>query len=360
MLKLRWFFFLASLAVGAVGPAAAQEKVRIGLAQAVNVTHSMFGFGDELGFFAEEGLSIEFVALQGSGVLVPQIAAKAVTVGLTNPDLAIIGLAKGEPYPITFVYNYLRKSVYELAVKESSSIKSVADLKGKRLGIGALSWGNIPMIRAILRDAGLEWGRDVQAMPIGMGPAAWKQFSDDKVDVMAYFTSENARIVASGIPIRKLEISSKYEVMFSAGAAFHNDTIANNPKLVEGFGRATAKSTVACLAAPQACLRAYWRLDPTAKPPAGQEAAWIAQNLPLMMSHDSSIAYFPNGQAKEWGQFSSEAWAQHIALMYAGGQISVGTLPIDRIYTNRFVPAFNKFDVKAITDLARAKEASIR
>lgn len=357
MPTLRILLFLIA-AVVASGSAMAAEKIRIALPTSLSLNDAKFGFGEELGFFAEEGLSLEYVALHGSGLVWPQVAAKSVTVGAANPDLGIVAMAKGEPYPVTYVYNYMRKSVYELAVKEASPIKTVADLKGKKLGIGALAWGNIPMVRAILRDDGIEWGKDIQIRPIGSGPAAWKQFADGNVDVMAYFAQEHARIIASGIPIRLLPIPQKYELMFSAGLIFHNDTIANNPKLVEGFGRAMAKSTVACLAAPRACMRAYWRMDPSAKPRPEQEEAWLDTHLPILRATDPSLEFFTPGEPREWGRFLPSSWKQHIAVMHAGGQIPVDNVPIERMYTNKFIPAMNKFDADAVIRLARSKEAA--
>ena len=356
MRRLFWLPLVLAAALWTHAPATAKEKITVGIPIGLNFSFADIGFGMELGFFDEEGLEIEIVSLQGSGTLVPQVARKNVTVGLGNPDLVITALGKGDPYPITFVYNRLRRTVYELAVKADSSIQTVADLKGKRLGIGALSWGNIPMMRAVLKEAGIEWGKDIAVMPIGMGPAAWRVFQDGKVDAMAYFTSEHLKIAAAGTPVRILAIPEKYQTMFSMGVMFHNDTLEKNPRLVEGFGRALAKASVACKAAPRACLKGYWRLDPTARPPAGREEAWVDANLREAMADRGSIEYFAGAADVQWGRFLPSSWSQHVEIMHAAGLLPGNDLPLDRIYTNRFVPAFNRFDTRAVEAKALAAQ----
>ena len=63
---------------------------------------------------------------------------------------------KGRDYlPIKFFYNWMRSSVWEFAVLADGPIRSLQDLKGKKLGINYRGAGNIPQTKATLRSAAL-------------------------------------------------------------------------------------------------------------------------------------------------------------------------------------------------------------
>ena len=134
------------------GAAEAQEKVVVGLPGAPwSVQFGYYAFGEELGFFKEEGIGpLEYVSVSGSAVLLPQVANGQVQFGYANPDLAVIALAKGEPLPVTFVMNWLRSQTFEFVTLESSSVRELKGLKGRKMGVGALTWGNLPLSRAML------------------------------------------------------------------------------------------------------------------------------------------------------------------------------------------------------------------
>ncbi len=130
---------LSAVTIGICGaislaPAHAQQRVVVGLPSPWNVQFALFTFGEQLGFFREEGMVLERVGVTGSAVLLPQIAAGQVQFGYANPDLAIIALARNEPMPVRFFMNWLRSQTFEFVVPEASPIRTLADLKGKKLG----------------------------------------------------------------------------------------------------------------------------------------------------------------------------------------------------------------------------------
>ena len=106
------------------------------------------------------------------------------------------------PYPIQFFYNAYPKYLFEFVVLKDSPIKSLADLKGKKLGVGALTFGNIPLSRAMLQQSGVTWMKDVEVLPVGVGPAAWKRLTDKEIDVLNLFAHQHEVMEVTGIPIR--------------------------------------------------------------------------------------------------------------------------------------------------------------
>ncbi len=185
----------AGFALAGASIAMAQEKVVLGLPGAGwSVQYAYYQFGEKLGFFKDEGMVLERIAVSGSAVLLPQVASNQVQFGYANPDLTVIALAKGEPLPVKFVQNWLQSSTWEVVTLANSPVKSLADLKGKKLGVGALTFGNIPLTKAMLANAGLGWNKDVEILPVGTGAAAWRRLQTGEIDALNLFVGEHGRM----------------------------------------------------------------------------------------------------------------------------------------------------------------------
>ncbi len=351
---LKELFVAASVAVVTSGVAVAETKVVVGYASPNTPASASRAFGLKLGFYKEEGLAPQFVSVQGSAVLIPQVANKQITMGLPNPDLLVLALAKGEPYPVKFVSNVFPSQIFEFVVLEKSAVKTLSDLKGRKLGVGGLTWGNLPMSRVMLADAGVKWQEDVQILPVGLGPAAWKRLQSGDVDALNLFSMHHQQMALAGTPIRRLPMPEKFEKVFSNGFIVHEDDIKSRPQMIAGLLRAMAKSAIACRANTVACVKSYWEFDPASRPAAGNEAAWIAANVRL---NEVELALvFDRSAPGRIGYFPPETWKTLLEVMKRGGQIASTDLDVGKLYTNDFIKAANDFDVDAV--IARAKAAN--
>jgi NitT/TauT family transport system substrate-binding protein len=347
---------LLGLAAVTANPALAQAPTRIvvGLPAPWGVQSGYILLADRLGFFREEGLVVERVAVTGSAVLLPQVAAGQVTFGYANPDLTIIALARGEPLPVRFVMNWLRSQTFEFVVPEASPLRTIADLKGKRLGVGALTWGNLPLSRAMLASVGVAWQRDVEILPVGLGAAAWRRMQTGEVDALNLFVSEHERMAQAGIAFRRLPMPEPFRSIFSNGWVTNERMIAQQPAVVAGFARATIRGWLACKANPEACVRAWYAVDAASRPPAGQEAERLRADLRIVTVDAGQIDDFPVGQPRRYGEYPDGAWQGLIQVMHAEGQIARADLDLARLFTNRFLEEANRFDAAATEALARA------
>ncbi|XAH21109.1 ABC transporter substrate-binding protein [Xylophilus sp. GW821-FHT01B05] len=351
---MKHLLLAALAAVCALGGtvAQAQTKVRLGFPAPWGVTP--LAYGVQLGFFKEEGLAPEFVSVQGSSVLIPQVANKSIDYGFANPDLPVIALEKAEAYPVRFVYNYYSSQPFEFVVPAASPIQSLADLKGKKLGVGSLGFGNIPMSRVMLKDAGLTWMQDVQVVPVGLGPAAWSRFKSGDVDALNLFAQQHELMIQSGIPIRRLPLPEKFRTLFANGIITHQDTIQSSPRQVESLGRAVAKSFYACAQNAPACAKAAWALNLVPRPAPEKEVDWITQNVAVVKS---DMATAVGGQKNDrWGEYDPAAWHRLLQFMKEGGQIQRDDLPLEQLYTSRFVDAYNTWDRAAVKAKALAQQ----
>lgn len=353
----RWVTCVLALLVGAAIPGSrpmAQERLVIGFpASPLTVQFAYLAFGDELGFFREESIGIEYSMVTGSAVLLPQVATGRVQLGYANPDFAVIAAARGEPLPVRFVMNWARSHGFEFVVLEGSPIRRLADLRGRKLGVGALTFGNIPLSRAMLANAGVAWNRDVEILPVGTGPAAWRRLETGEIDALNLFVSQHALMEMAGIRIRRLELPEQFRVIFSNGWVASNDVIERNPRAIAGFGRALTRAWLACKENTEGCVRGHWRRYPTEAPPAAREAEQLAIDVRRAMFDARNIDDFGGGPAR-YGEYPEAIWRRLIEVMHAEGQIQTPNVDVTRLFTNRFVDDFNRFDVAATLAAARA------
>jgi NitT/TauT family transport system substrate-binding protein len=345
----------AALLLGALQvPAYALEKVVLAIPTTVGSQYSDLLYGKELGFFAEEGIDLQLAGFTGgTAVVVPQLANKSVLFGLGESALLIANTAKKTPVPVRFVYNYLASTVYDYTVRSDSPVKGIGDLKGRKVGVVSMAAGNIMMTRAQFKEQGMSIPGDVTLVPVGSGPAAWKQLQDGKVDALNLWASEDAKMMLSGLSIRRIPHSDALRPIFSSAMMAHVDTIKERPQLVAGMGRAMAKSSVACSAAPEKCARAFWRFDPTSKPTPEKEADWIKGTVAVLQANYSAIQYALK-RNPQYGAFDPAVIDTYVKVLEQGGTVPAGaTVKADDILTNQFVPEFNKFDALVVQRKAR-------
>jgi len=126
------FAFAAILATGAQ----AADQVRIGKPSAIDFYFSIQDVGVTAGIFKKYDLEIQTVSLDGSGKLHQALTADSVDIGLgSGTDLAFI--AKGAPEKAVANMAGPPVNMYVL-VSEKSGIKTIADLKGKRMGVSTM------------------------------------------------------------------------------------------------------------------------------------------------------------------------------------------------------------------------------
>jgi NitT/TauT family transport system substrate-binding protein len=343
---------LSALLAAACSAAWAQEKIKFGTGSALSLTSAPLTMGISMGYFKAEGLEVEVVPFRGgSGVLIPQIVNKSIQVGFPTLDPLMVARQPGRDYmPLKFFYNVTRTSIYEIVVLESSPTKRIADLKGKKIGVGALSWGNIPITKAMLRDDG---AADAELIAVGQGAAAYQSLTSGRIDALNLFDVPHAELEGLGTKIRRLPVADKFNNLGSNSLIAHEDTIKGNPKMLVGVGRAMAKATLACHANVAACVKAFWAMYPEQKPTAGSEDEKLANGVRVLGTRLDKMLAFQGGE-RNFGEFAPQMFRDWIEVLHGAGQLSTTEIPVDSLYTNQFVKDFNQFDAAAVLREAKA------
>ena len=326
------------------------EKIVIGQATATSLTFGPVFAALELGFFKQESLELEFRNFQGASVLIPQIINKSVTIGFPDPSLLIISNQPGrDRMPVQFFFNAARQSIWEFLVLEDSPIKSLSDLRGgKKIGVGALANPHVVVTRAMLAELDLALTKDYSFLAIGVGGPAFRAVLNRDVDIYNTFDTNISAFEVTGIKLRRLEQPQKYRDLFSNGFVAHTDTIKDKPEVVAGFGRAFSKGVIVCEANPDFCVRSFYKHNPALKPQGLSDEEVLVRGRHILLSRLKSYMATPAGSQHHFGEYSEQSWKNFVVALHQGGELKSTDIDVSRLYTNAFVPDFNKFDVAAL------------
>ncbi len=155
---------VALLLLGLVTPSFALDTVRLGKAVPNSFAFGAAEVGIDAKIFAGEGLDIAVSSFRGDAQLQQALAAGSVDVGLgSGPGLGF--RVKGAPMiGVAAMYGAPRNLA--LLVSAKSPLRSVADLKGKRIGVTTAGSLTEWLVRELSRQQG--WGSDgITAVPLG-------------------------------------------------------------------------------------------------------------------------------------------------------------------------------------------------
>ena len=349
---------VAALACLAIAPVTAHaqkvDEVTLGWPSQLSVSMAHIAFGQELGFFEEENINLQIESSNaGSLPLLQQLQNGGLDVGyIAVESLIIAEQNQGITFALQFAYNYMRRSIWEMIVLADSPVNEVTDLAGKTIGVGSPAFGNVPITKAILRSSGVD-PESVSILGVGLGGSAFRALRAGDIDVLNLFDTMHAALEASGVPIKRIPLPSEYTDHSSQGFMFHKDTIAENPDLVERIGRAMAKSTIACDANAEGCVKAFWKQRPGLKPSGNDDLENLRRQKLVVETRQSRLMWFPDDIEQKFGAFREKDWELLLQEMTSGGTIKEAPADASKYYTNDFVDAFNDFDTDEVIQRAK-------
>jgi NitT/TauT family transport system substrate-binding protein len=144
--------------------AMAAELVRVGNVGAVAFSFVPTNVGMETGIFARNGLDIQITGFGGDAKLQQAMAANAIDVGLgSGPGMAFI--VKGSP--VKAIADIAGPPlIFALVVRADNSVKTIDDLKGRKVGISTVGSATSWLMNEVSRQHGWGFGGFDQ-VPIG-------------------------------------------------------------------------------------------------------------------------------------------------------------------------------------------------
>jgi len=240
-------------AINAPGPIGTPVVTEVSLALDwfPNSNHAGFYMARGKGYYLDEGLEVNiFVPANPEDVL------KTVGAGRDNFGVsyqAEVLLARGEGVPVKSIAAMVQHPLNSVMVLEESGISRPSDLAGKKVGITGIPFEEA-LFSAMLEYDGISLD-DVTLVNVGfdLAPA----LIGKKVDAIvgAYWTHESIVMEIQGFDLNILRmedwgVPDFYELVLVAS----EDTVDNEPDVVQRFLRATARGFTDAITDPQGAV----------------------------------------------------------------------------------------------------------
>lgn len=301
----------------------------------------------ELGYFRDEGLDMEFKAISAHAALTEGIKNDSLQFAVGSPTFLLPLVAKGEPFPATQFYQYTYPFKWDWAVSEDSPIKEITDLKEKKLGVASLGTVETQIGKAMLKQRGID--PEAQSWTaVGEGATGHVALTRGDIDAMIYFDTGFGGWDAAGLKYRLLprpnDVPQVGGFFFEALPSFIKE---KRPQAV-GFARGVARGTIYALENPDSAAKLFLKMFPEARVASKSDEenvqavkTSVARRMPLWRPPDPSIT--------KLGFIREQEWKDEV--VFAG--LSDKITDVKQFFTNELIDEVNNFDVEAVKKQAR-------
>ncbi len=219
-----------TVSIGATGLGSAQEKVRVAVSNFSASYISMY-LANKRGYYAEEGLGLEIILMAGLTSTRALIGNSVEFGSASNPTAAV----QGAKLKILIVFNDKPPGI----LAAQPGIKSVAELRGKRVGgstVGSLEYG---WLKELLPKFGLQLERDVTFVPVGATSTRFTALRAGTIDASPLSPPSSFLAQDAGFPVLLRTADHLEDIQASIVAT--DERLARQGDLVRRFMRATVK-----------------------------------------------------------------------------------------------------------------------
>jgi NitT/TauT family transport system substrate-binding protein len=351
---MRRLIGVAALVCGlaaAVGSAKAQvATVRVGwCARTVSSAAAPYAIATKMGWFEKDGIKVDLVPLPGSTDCVKLVATKELQASLPSAEpLAII---RPQGVKAKFFYTAYQGNIYGIAVPADSPVKTVPELKGKKIGVTSMASAGVIVARALVKQAGMDPDKDVNIVVAGEAAQTAALLNSKQVDALSQFDTQYALTENAGAKLRLLD-HPEIKKFPSNGLVALEDYLKNNRKEAVALARGYAMGTVFAIANPEAAIRILWEIYPQTKATGKDEATALRDDLITLEARARNWRYEPVG-ATRWGDSVEKNYQEYMDWLLVQGIIKDKTNASD-IVTNELLDDVNKFDANAVIAQAKA------
>jgi len=348
--KLLFAASLTAFAMTGVHSAIALESVRLLIpVRNIDEAFSPFVVAKEKGYFAAEGYDVTLIAVGGSNESAIAVSAGNAEIGAASPGEALVGVQSGK-LDIKYFYGLYYSNIWSVAVLPDSPIQTLAQLKGKKLGVQSMGSAGTTFGRAFAQSAGLDPEHDISFLPIGVGAQAVTSVRQKLVDGVVYWDAAIAKFKFSGLDLRLLPVAEDLRTLPDVALLARNETISKNPKMLTGIARAVAKGYDYSMSNPEAAVLITWKAYPEAKSKNPDGAAALKEGVVVNQAR-LGIWNSPKIGDKH-GRLLEADWNRLIEF-FVSQKVLPGPVAVDRIITNQFIDAINDYDRAAIVSDAK-------
>jgi NitT/TauT family transport system substrate-binding protein len=347
---MRKLGFLAAVIALAIAASARAEPVKVVGVSAVSVglpSVAAYWIGKPLGFQAEEGIVADMRAVTGGNAAQ---AAQLVISGqadlcITSVETVIVPASQGKDPGLVFVYNFYQRPTWRLIVAAGGGVATVAQLKGKRVGIPIAGNPAEPMLKAFLDDAGLGM-TDVGIDSVGVDAPAAQALKDQRISALLTVSLTASLWQAAGYDFAAMPAPRQFDTLIGASAAVSRTSLKDPAKrdAIIRFLRVWAKSVVFAKTNPEAAVKIDYAMFPELKPRNLSDAEAVRQGV---QAQSVVIPDYGSPRDGTWGRFPDKVLSTYADFL------GITVPDADGLYTNELIDAVNDFDAAAVVQKAK-------
>ena len=317
------FVLIAAVFSATNAPAQPLEQLTIALARnTISPAEEIFTIAvpKHLGYFQAENLNISIIKTNGSMAALQAVASGNADIGYASSTTIAAAIEQG--MPLVAFAGITVKWPYHIAVPEGSPIQTIAQLRGKRIGVISLASASYADLKANLRLAGLTED-DVTIIPVGAGIQAAMALRNRQVDAIDTYSDAFIQMRQNGIALTLLPRPEAMEQLFSVTMVTRASALQQHPDKLTRFARAAYQGIIYTQLYPDSALAWGFKEFPElagSDDPAGQDALNTKETM-LTALGDSIPA--DHSDPHTWGQWLNigpERWQALLDFAYETGQ----------------------------------------
>ncbi|MFN8401140.1 MAG: ABC transporter substrate-binding protein [Anaerolineales bacterium] len=299
--------------------AGALRHIKLPMGYIPNIQYAPFYVAIDKGYFAEEGIEIEFdysfetdgVALTGAGELPFAVASGEQVL-----------LARSQGLPVVYAFAWYQEFPISVISAPELNIKEPADLRGKKIGLPGLFGANYIGLEALLFEGGVD-PKEVSMDAIGFNQV--EAYASGNSDIVVGYTANEPIVISSqGFKLSELRVAD-YVDLIANGIVTNEDTIANDPELIKGMARALAHGIADTIANPEEAYIISLKFVENLK---DQDKEVQMQVL------NTSIEFW---KADRIGYSNPQAW-ENMNNLLVKMQLIPEAIDLSKAFTNEFIP----------------------
>lgn len=309
----------------------AADDVRLRLNWMYYGSHAGFALGKDKNHYKDAGINIDIRSGNGSSSAHRLVANGDSDFAYGSCAAMTTLAAQGAPLVSVGVIDAMGTEA--IIVRPGTGVKSIQDLKGKKL-LTTANAGVNTFFPLVLQNAGLsESDINLTNVPDGALVSSYLQGSGDNVGILGGIDDKPAEIIANGgddpiaFPYSDFGVN---QVGYCIST--HTDTVKNNPDLVKRFMAATVKAYKVAEANPAMAVNSMADIvGGTMAEDQGKQQARSVLDVTL------SVLYSGTNKDKVLGMNVASDWDGMLTLMKDFNDLETDQ-PASAFYTNDFLP----------------------
>jgi NitT/TauT family transport system substrate-binding protein len=341
---------VATLLALASSAQAAGETVKVGFcARTITSAAAPFAIAAKMGWYGPSGMKVQLVPVPGSTDCVKLVATGDLPYSL--PSIEPLPAARAQGVKAKIFYTAYQGNIYGIAVAKDGPIRSIKDLKGKKIGVPSMASGGVHVVRGVLAMTGLDPDKDAQIVVVGEAAQAGALLRGGEVAALSMYDTQFALIEAAGVRLRLLDTGplSRFP---SNGFLTLEETLRKDRAQAVALGKGYAMGTVFAMANPQAAVKILYEVYPQTKPSGKSEEIAIQDDVKTLLARAEHWRLEAGG-VKRWGESSIKDFDAYLDFLLKWNVIK-DKVPAAELVTNELIDDVNRFDVARIEAEAKS------